>query len=116
MQLIIIRIRSLSNSVNYKKNVICQFQGKYSWFYNLNMEIKSWKYESTNITASSIRLCGASWEVNGVNLIIKDSYLTNFKLIFSGSSPHLNGQLEYRGNLTFLNTFYSFQTILAKSH
>ena len=47
------------------------------------MQILKWTDDvSITINVSSVRLSGASWEMTGVNLIIQDSYLENFKLIF----------------------------------
>ena len=73
------------------------------------MQVRNWKDEaSVTLNVSSIRLSGASWNIAGVNLIIQDSYLENFKLFFSGSITHLGNQSNYTSNLTYLNTFYTF--------
>ena len=73
------------------------------------MRVKNWDHdESITINLSSIRLSGASWNLTGVNLIIQDSYLNNFKLKFSGGRVYTNKQRQYHSNLTFVNTFYSY--------
>ena len=63
--------------------------------------------DSNTIKISSLRLSEVSWQIIGVNLIIQDSYLENFKLFFSGSANR-NKHCKYNSNLTFLNTFYTY--------
>ena len=100
---------STHSSQIFLKNKHFQFQRNHEWFTHLNMQIVKWK-DNVSITrsVSSVRLSGASWEVTGVNLIIKDSYLNNFKLSFSGSNTNLENSPNYITNLTYLNTFYTF--------
>ena len=86
-----------------------QFQRKYTWFSGLNLQVKNWlDNNSSTINSSSICLSGGSWQIIGVNLIIQDSYLEDFKLFFSGRSANRNNQWKYHSNLTFINTFYTY--------
>ena len=86
-----------------------QFQRTHEWFPNLSMQVRNWKDDaSITLSVSSIRFSGASWNIAGVNLIIQDSYLENFKLFFSGSIMHFGNQSNYTSNLTYLTTFYTF--------
>ena len=73
------------------------------------MQMKNWKDdESITIVASSIGLFGASWKMFGVNLIIQNSSLNNFKLLFSCNHAHPYNELNYRNNLTLLNISYTY--------
>ena len=73
------------------------------------MQIENWKDdESITIAASSMHLFGASWKMFGVNLIIQDSSLNNFKLLFSGNRVHPNNELNYQSNLTLLNISFIY--------
>ena len=88
---------------------MCLFQRKYTWFHSLNMQVEKWRDdESITISASSIRLFGASWKMFGVNLIIHDSSLNNFKLLFSGNRAHPNNELNFRSNLSFSHTSFIY--------
>ena len=60
------------------------------------------------VTASSIHLIGGTWELFNVNLVIKDSQLKNYKLVFSNNLKHRNNETTNGFNLTFINTFYSY--------
>ena len=73
------------------------------------MQIENWKDdESITIAASSMHLFGASWKMFGVNLIIQDSSLNNFKLLFSGNRVHPNNELNHQSNLTLLNISFIY--------
>ena len=80
------------------------------------MRVRNWKADiSIQINVSSIHLSGASWKMTGVNLLIQDSYLENFKLFFSGSPTHFGNKSNYTPNLTYLNTFYTFTNYAGSS-